>query len=237
MQHLVNISIDDISPHPKSSIKVLDRCHELLQQFPALKFSLFIPVSYWRTIRPDIATQVPLRIDLYPEFCTELLNLPRENFEICLHGFYHGVPGKSDNDEFEKLNFDDTLYRFDAMWEVIRAAQLDGLFKSIFRPPAWRMSPGAIQAAAAYGIKILTLSPKEYAKRTYGGEDEKFDRVLYYNCNPPLDRLQLFDKTEIVYHACEWDVNYLSQKHADALSSWLESVQHNAEFAFIDEMV
>jgi hypothetical protein len=39
----VNISIDDISPHPQSSTKVLDRCFELINVFPEIKFSLFIP--------------------------------------------------------------------------------------------------------------------------------------------------------------------------------------------------
>ena len=29
----VNVSIDDVSPHPKSSIKVLDRCYELIEEF------------------------------------------------------------------------------------------------------------------------------------------------------------------------------------------------------------
>ena len=36
MRYGVNISIDDVSPHPKSSTKVLDRCFELIEQFPEL---------------------------------------------------------------------------------------------------------------------------------------------------------------------------------------------------------
>ena len=58
MRSLVNISIDDVSPHPRSSIKVLDRCHELISDYPDIKFTLFVPISYWRTMRPDISTDI-----------------------------------------------------------------------------------------------------------------------------------------------------------------------------------
>ena len=72
MQSLLNISIDDVSPHPKSSISVVKRCFELIDVFPDIKFSLFVPVSYWRTVRREIATPQPLQINLYPEFCESL---------------------------------------------------------------------------------------------------------------------------------------------------------------------
>ena len=42
----VNISIDDVSPHPLSSVKVLERCYEIIKVFPDVKFSLFVPIAY-----------------------------------------------------------------------------------------------------------------------------------------------------------------------------------------------
>ena len=65
----INISIDDVSPHPHSSIKVLDRCFELINIYPDIKFTLFIPLAYWRTVRPDISTKKPLILSEFPDFC------------------------------------------------------------------------------------------------------------------------------------------------------------------------
>ena len=231
----INISIDDVSPHPMSSVKVIDRCYEILKKFPQAKFSLFVPISYWRTIKPGVATQHPLQIDLFPEFCESIKNLPPESFEVCYHGFYHGIPGKSDNDEFQHLSFDEAVERFKAMFLVVKRAGLERVFKPIFRPPAWRMSGQAIEAASALDIKILALSPKEYAKETYQGAEESFEKVVYYTCNPPFDEIKRFEKNEIVYHACEWDRNFLSKDATIDLCTWLSS-QEDSHFCFLGEM-
>jgi|TARA_R110000751_G_scaffold104375_2_gene199843 hypothetical protein len=233
--HKVNISIDDISPHPLSSTKVLDRCFEVIDEFPKVKFSLFVPTAYWRTIKAGTTTLEPLQINKFPEFCDELRNLPKLNFEICYHGFFHGIPGKSDNDEFNNLNYDESIQIFNAMFQVVKLANLKNEFKNIFRPPAWRMSPEAIQAAADAGIKLLALSPKEYAKKTYCKKDEDFENVVYYNVNPPFDELKLYEKTEIVYHACEWDKNYLSTDLSSELINFL-SQQKEKQFCFLGEL-
>ena len=233
----INISIDDVSPHPLSSVKVLDRCYELIQEFPDIKFSLFIPIAYWRTTRQDIATKYPLRIDAYPEFCKVLDNLPEKNFELCYHGLFHGIPGKSDNDEFQNISKEEAIEKFVTMFEITKKANLIHKFKPIFRPPAWRMSPGAIIAAKEIGIKVLALSPKDYAKKTYAGEENNFLKVVYYNYNPPFDELkEIVDEyNEIVYHACEWDKNYFSKHLCNQLVSWLHS-NKNIEFKFLEDM-
>lgn len=80
MSNLVNISIDDVSPHPLSSTKVLDQCFELIKYFPDIKFTLFVPAAYWRTMRKDIATKEPLRIDMFPYFS----KYPKLFIEKCL---------------------------------------------------------------------------------------------------------------------------------------------------------
>ena len=235
-QNLVNISIDDVSPHPQSSIKVLDQCYDLINSFSKIKFTLFVPMSYWRTIKPGIATKVPLQINMFPEFCKVLASLPKDNFEICYHGFYHGIPGKSDNDEFQYLDYNQAKERFEAMFKVVKLANLEDTFQKIFRPPAWRMSPDAIRCARDLGFKVLALSPKEYALKTYEGEDKNKKDVVYYNCNPPLDDLKLYPRTEIVYHACEWDRNYLNVDMKNKLINFLKSAD-NKEFCFIKELL
>ena len=237
MQNLINISIDDISPHPKSSIKVLDSCFELINVFPDIKFSLFIPISYWRTVKPAIATQNPLQINFFSDFCKVIRSLPDKNFELCYHGFHHGIPGKSDNDEFKNLNYDQAIATFNAMFEVVKLSNLETKFKMIFRPPAWRMSPEAIRAARDVGIEVLALSSKDYAKKTYCNEDNNKNDVVYYNCNPPFDNLKLFKNTEIVYHACEWDNNYFSKEMMNELKAFLKDKKGKYEFSFIKSLI
>lgn len=231
----INISIDDVSPHPMSSVKVLDRCFELIEIFPDIKFSLFVPISYWRTVRPEIATQQPLQIDMFPDFCNTIKNLPKNNFEICYHGFFHGIPGKSDNDEFQHLTYEQAREKFDTMFSVVEKSGLQEIFKLIFRPPAWRMSPNAIRAAKDAGIKILALSPKDYAKQTYQGAENNFNKIVYYNCAPPFDPLKNHSCTEVVYHACEWDKNYMSQEICENLKIFLLE-QDNIEFCFLEDL-
>ena len=86
MKYKINISIDDISPHPRSSTEVLNRCHELIDIFPNIKFSLFIPMAYWRTARPGTTTEKPLIVSAYTEFCEILKNLPKETYYIYKTG-------------------------------------------------------------------------------------------------------------------------------------------------------
>ena len=234
----INISIDEVSPHPKSSTKVLKRCFSLIKIFPEIKFSLFVPVSYWRTKKPGTVTDRPLQIDHFENFCNELIQLPESNFDICYHGFYHGIPGKSDNDEFQFLNYEEAIERFNAMFEVVSRAKLKNKFKKIFRPPAWRMSKDSIRAARDLNFELLALSPKEYAKKTYDKEDEIFDKVVYYNVNPPFDELKMYKNTEIVYHACEWDKNYFSETMEKNLVKFLKENNEKAiKYCFLKDMV
>lgn len=232
----VNISIDDVSPHQKASVKVLDRCFELIKIFPEIKFTLFIPIAYWRTIKPEITTAIPLRIDQFPDFCNVLKNLPSNNFEIAYHGLYHGIPKRSDNDEFQNLTYDEACQKFDSMFEIVQLAGLTEVFKPIFRPPAWRMSSHAIKSAKDKGIEILALSPEDYALSTYGGAQNTFGKVVYYNCSPPFKDLVEREKNEIVYHACEWDRNFLNVEQTKNLIEFFYRSK-TIKFCFIDGLL
>jgi len=234
----INISIDDVSPHPLSSTKVLDQCYRLIESFEQIKFTLFIPVAYWRT-RPssnNVNTQTSRSLDLniFSEFCDTIDSLPEQNFEIGYHGFYHGIPGISNNDEFKSLNYEEADKKFKLMYEVVELAGLAHKFSPIFRPPAWRMSAASILAAKDNGIEILALSPEPYAQETYGEATADFDKIVYYNVNPPFKPLQRFPKTEIVYHACEWDKNYLDKEKTDNLLIFLK--EEEDEFVFMKDL-
>tara|TARA_Y100000310_G_scaffold173725_1_gene173861 strand:+ start:256 stop:969 length:714 start_codon:yes stop_codon:yes gene_type:complete len=233
----VNVSIDDVSPHPLSSTRVLKRCYDLIEEFDDIKFTLFVPISYWRTMPPDYdradtRTKTSLQIDLYPEFCEELKKLPDKNFEIGYHGFYHGIPEKSNNDEFQHLTYEQAVKKFELMFETVKQAGLKEKFKPIFRPPAWRMSPDSIKASKEVGFEILALSPKqEYGDISTG------QNLVYYNVNPPFDPLMLCEKTEMVYHACEWDKNYLSEKKTEELAEVLRRRVDDIDFCFMGDLL
>jgi hypothetical protein len=235
----INISIDDISPHPKSSIKVLDRCYEIIEEFPDAKFSLFVPIAYWRTVSspPESVSNLPYALNQYPEFCKSLKDLSICNFEVCYHGFYHGILDVSNNDEFKSLSFKDAMIKFELMKTMTKLAGLDTTFKNIFRPPAWRMSPESFDAAKASGIEILALSDKDYVTEGYGNKHIEFKNVVYYNVNPPFDELEMHEKIEAVYHACEWDKNYLDHNKTCDIISFLRKNKHNLEFCFMNEMI
>ena len=97
------------------------------------------------------------------------------------------------------------------------------------------MSSAAILAAKEVGIEILALSPDKYAKETYCGQDEVFANVNYYNVNPPFKPLESLEKTNIVYHACEWDKNYLNLRKTVELIKFIQNEEF--EFCFMEEMV
>ena len=234
----VNISIDDVSPHPLSSLKILEKCISLMDVFPEIKFTFFVPIAYWRTMYtggPDTRTASPLKIDSYKEFCDILKSLPESNFELGYHGFYHGIPNITNNDEFKNLSYSEAKEVFNNMLETVESAGLTNKFKMIFRPPAWKMSPGSIEAAKDVGFEILALSPKENIKKIYAGAEEEFGKVVYYNVNPPFDDLQIYENTEMVFHACEWDRNYLSETYVDQLKQLFEAERENIEFCFMKD--
>ena len=99
------------------------------------------------------------------------------------------------------------------------------------------MSSSAILAARHFGIKVLALSPKDYAMQTYSGEVLKRDDVVYYDYAPPFEPLPEHPKSTsiIVYHACEWDKNHLDVTKRIELGEWLS--RHSPHMTFMTEIV
>jgi len=222
----INISIDDVTPHPHSSLAVLTKCYALIDVFPDIKFTLFVPTSYYRYETEEI---YPL--NAHPDFCDTLRDLSPDNFEIGWHGHRHGILGKSNNDEFRNLDKASALFCWEEMKQMAEETGLLDLFKPIFRPSAFRMSAASFSACKSVGMKVLALSDK----LEYEGQDKEFDKVVYYNVNPPYRPLRLFRQTEIVYHACDWDRSYLSEEFTNDLRKFLENAG-DLEFVFMEDM-
>ena len=122
------------------------------------------------------------------------------------------------------------------MFKIINSTVLKNVFKPIFRPPGWRMSPDAIKAASDMGIEIFALAPFDYTIESYQGEDKKVQTV-YETCSPPLSELKLLDKTEAVYHSCEWLDNYLSVDFTNKLSTFIKQNENQIKFCFMEDML
>jgi len=225
----INISIDDVCPHPLSSIKVLDRCYELLDDFPKIKFTLFVPMAYTRL------KEASYPLNEFGDFCNELRKLPSDVFELGWHGYYHGILNQSNNNEFRYLGYSESCEVLDNMFLMAKEAGIFHLFSPIFRPSAFYMSPSSIKACGDKGIEVLALSSDSIHKESYDGADKDFNRAIYYDCNPPFKPLKLKDSLEIVYHACEWDKSYFSKEKAKELNKFLKG-SGIVEFTFIRDM-
>jgi hypothetical protein len=234
MTFKLNVSIDDITPHPLSSTKVLDRCFELMEIFPTIKFSLFIPMAYWRVNRPGTITDKPLLVSEYPDFCETLASLPEENFELGYHGLFHGKPLEgNDNDELYNITYEQSIGIIGRMLEEAEKAGLKDLFKPMLRPPCWKMSPQAFDAANELGIELFALTNIQNRLETYEGRNVKYSSV-YSNCAPPNRKLEVTDRCGVVYHACEWLKNYLDTERKDELIEFINRDRQSVEFCFLD---
>jgi len=220
----VNISIDDICPHPKSSVNVLKKCSDLIDVFPDIKFTLFVPMAYTRL------NEESYHLRDYPRLCDTLRELDKKYFELGWHGYLHGIVGKSHNDEFRHLNTDDAITVLNNMFKEANAAKLMHDFKSILRPPAFYMSDGSFEACKKMGIEMLALSP--YAD--YRNRNIEFAKAIYFDALPPIYPLIKKDKIEIVYHASEWSKNFLNDELANDLIKFL-SLESKPEFVFMED--
>ena len=239
MKYLVNISIDDISPHIMSNDKCLDICYDIIDIYPDVKFTLYVPMGYWRKFNDKgfkTKTENPLYLNEYPDLCKTLKSLPKENFELCYHGVYHN-DGICNNNEFGRLNYNDAKNRFSEMFEIAKKSNLYDVIKKTFRPPNFRMSPESIKAAYDSGIQQLSLHPDEKVKKTYNGAYKIFEgSISWFNVIYPWKEYNLYPKTSIVFHACSWSKNYLNKQNKKIFINFLYN-HKNIEFCFAKEIM
>ena len=231
----INISIDDVTPHPKSSIRVIDQCEKILRRVPSAKFTLFVPTAYWRTVPspPESVCERPLNISEFPDFCKVLRNLPPDTYEVGFHGHHHGIPGVTNNDELKSVNRAQAESLFTRMVRESHNAGLSDVFKMILRPPAWRLSPDAFDAAVGI-FDVLALHPGDEYLPVYGGmqfNEHWRRRTVFADAVPPFKEMpESWESLEVVFHACEWDRNYLSDHHVDWAVSLFESSSASGSF-------
>ena len=121
------------------------------------------------------------------------------------------------------------------MQDRVNLAGLKNVFKPIFRPPAWRMGPDAWDALSEGGVELFAVSDIDYALESYQGKDKEY-RSNYSTIFPPFRPLEIKESCGIVYHACEWDRNYLDKKHTEDLSDFLTEHEQDIEFVFMENL-
>jgi hypothetical protein len=162
-------------------------------------------------------------------------NLDPNHFELAWHGFLHGIPKISNNDEFRYLNLDEAMSVFKNMFSMAEDVGLKEKMKPIFRPPAFWLSRESFCACMENGIKILALSP--YMQ--YNGQDIMFGKsakVIYLDSLPPIYPLVKKNKLSIVYHASMWSKNILDDDRSKELVNFVRMNSENgSEFVFMED--
>jgi len=225
----INISIDDISPHPQSSTKVLKQCRRIINSIPDVKFTLFIPTAYKRL------NQFAYPLNSYPDFCEEIRNLPKENFEVGYHGITHGTKD-SNNDEFKHMPEENVYKYLVQMMDQMSYVGIEA--RPLFRPSAFRLNANVARIAQDNFGMTLALHPDIPIL----GKEKRVDKskIVYCTANPPFKELELKEPyTEIVYHACEWDKSYLDDTKTLELLDFLQKNRHPIDdsFYFMEDLL
>ena len=224
----LNISIDDICPHPDCRNDVLDNCLRLIDKYSDIKFSLFIPMSYMRL------GEEKYNLKDYPKFCKTLADLPINNFEFCWHGYLHGIKDKSSNDEFRYLGYGEAHGKIKDMFAVSQSVGLKERFSPVFRPPAFWISEGSLRALEDDSIAVVALSPLRHHVNSYRFSSSSGLIATYWTSLPPQYPLQTSEDVSIVYHANSSSKNCFSGKLVEELTVFLN--QYEFDFSYMQDL-
>ena len=127
------------------------------------------------------------------------------------------------------------MRKIDDMFAEVEKAGLEKKFKKIFRPPAWRLSPRAFRALSDRGFEIFALTDLPYTREVYAGEEYNHP-CTFSNQFPPFSPLKISEKCGIVYHACQWDKNFLNSEKTSSLLDFLNN-NESKEFVFLEGLL
>lgn len=235
-----NLSLDDMSPHPKAGIKFesIEWCEKLIADYPQLKINLFVPAAYCRL------GEQSHKLSEHMDWVKKLRQLSDTNYRINMHGLYHRrispKHGNSNNDEWQFLEFKSASILAAGMFGEFTAAGLIGTkisdymdpkFRPTFRPPGWKISKGSVYALQNYGVNCFAGS-KEYYKKVKdamrpGTKWVSYNWDLTGPCNVKGD--------VVAYgHTSSWTNNYMDETRYKLVKNLLDS--RTFDFRFIEEM-
>lgn len=198
----LNISIDDLSPHPNIGFGALNCLQEIVNGYN-IKVSLFIPTSVQRF---GAREKKHYMLEDFPEFVDRIKALPEKYFEVCYHGHKHGQKRKkSNNDEFRYLRYDEAIDILSRSKEIFDNVGIK--VRPVLRPPGFWISKAAIKACAEFGIKVLALHDAKRYMRSYGKAAKRYKHTVLPGAQPTKG-----DSIEIFYHAGSDQPDYFNKK-------------------------
>lgn len=145
-----NLNFDDLVPG-NSSLVLLKK---LVRLFPQIKITLFVPINSREAKDTDLFD--------HPDWCRQIARLPRKNFEIGVHGYFHHLDDWHKTPEFKYLSEKEAealLLRCEQAFAKMGLKFIKG-----FRPPRWEISEGTQKALEKRHYLFLADTPRFYAE-------------------------------------------------------------------------
>jgi len=201
----IQVGLDDLCPRPTQSFEQWSNAEKLLDR--GLKVDLFIPFALSRD------GEEAYHIIDYPEFLDRMEAISAlPGVRLNVHGFHHGW-GNDNNGEFYHGDTDTLKHRLDQIDKDIERTGLS--FHRVFRPPAWRISQGAVDSIIEFGYTHLSImSGTAYLE--YDHLDFKDLKLHWCNAAPPYMGLPK-DDISVTYHMCTWLDNGLTNNNTNEL--------------------
>jgi len=218
---LFNLSLDDFAPYYNSGLyfESIYKCKQLVALFPAIKINLFVPAAFCRL------GETPCYLTRFPEWVRAVNDLPKNNFQIGLHGMYHrrskedfnfhGTDGN--NDEFKDLSYDETNIIIDSMIKEVDTAGL--VYAPVFRPSRWSISYAAAKALNDRGFIISSLEQHRFS-------DIKWISPTWDMRSDAPKNMDLF----VCGHTSNWTSNYLNDEKVGLIRRTIESGKYDFVF-------
>jgi predicted deacetylase len=142
---IYNLNLDDVTP----IFRYFDYFYELVERVPEIKVTMFVPIN---------KMDYPGNNDLLknPDWCKELEKLPKKNFEISPHGYYHTTRGRVP--EFYYLDYDKANRTMKMCENAFKDMGIT--FVKGFRPPMWRLSRATVDVLKDRGYLYLADTPR-----------------------------------------------------------------------------
>ncbi len=138
-----SLGIDDFSPaidFQRGMVWLM----RLLKVYPDLKINLYI-IPFFKG----------KKIDESPDWVEFAKDLPKENFDLCLHGFTHQASNER-WDEFAEISFDEATEKLEMAEKIMENAGLE--YSKVFKAPCWKLGEEARKAVLAKGYRIVSIT-------------------------------------------------------------------------------
>jgi len=225
-----NLSLDDLLPCYRDFALLED----LTQILPEIRITVFMPVD--SRDRGEGKNNI---LD-HPEWCQEVAQLPAENFEFSVHGYYHHHDDAAGTPEFKHLTQSGAIELLLKCEEAFGKAGIR--CTKGFRPPRWEMSRGTAQALEELDYLYLSDNPEFYEAhrgieipRLFPNSDIRENEE--YHLVKPFKRLLLDSRRYYLHrgHLVSLCRNNLTQDTFDNIVRTVRSFE-KVEFKFLSEI-